>query len=125
MPEDTREQGVGPIGRIDRTDLAILRILQRDGRRTYAEIGGEIGLTGELRPIHRLAHRLREAARLGFTRAIVPRHSGRGDDGGEVPGIELIRVATLREAIAAALVEGRERAHEAQPAVVPIVRSGA
>ena len=86
---------------------------------------GEIGLTGELRPIHRLAHRLREAARLGFTRAIVPRHSGRGDDGGEVPGIELIRVATLREAIAAALVEGRERAHEAQPAVFPIVRSGA
>ncbi|OGN88073.1 MAG: hypothetical protein A2X23_06005 [Chloroflexi bacterium GWC2_73_18] len=30
---------------MDRTDLAILRILQRDGRRTYAEIGGEIGLT--------------------------------------------------------------------------------
>ena len=66
---------------------------------------GEIGLTGELRPIHGLARRLREAARLGFTRAIVPRQQGRGEAVEEHPGIELVRVATLRDAIAAALAE--------------------
>jgi DNA repair protein RadA/Sms len=66
---------------------------------------GEIGLTGELRPINGLSRRLREAARLGFTRAVVPRHSGRGEDAAGVPRIELIRVGTLREAVAAALVE--------------------
>ena len=66
---------------------------------------GEIGLTGELRPIHNLTRRLREAARLGFTRAVVPRHAGRGEAEVDAAGIELLRVATLREAIAAALAE--------------------
>jgi DNA repair protein RadA/Sms len=70
---------------------------------------GEIGLTGELRPIHGLSRRLREAARLGFTRAIVPRQAGRGEALDDVGGIEIIRVATLREAIAAGLAESRDR----------------
>ena len=34
---------------------------------------GEVGLLGELRPVAGLERRLREAARLGFDRAIVPR----------------------------------------------------
>lgn len=33
---------------------------------------GEVGLTGEIRAVPRLDHRLREAAKLGFTSAIVP-----------------------------------------------------
>lgn len=33
---------------------------------------GEVGLTGEIRPVSRLDQRLREAAKLGFTTAIVP-----------------------------------------------------
>jgi DNA repair protein RadA/Sms len=65
---------------------------------------GEIGLTGELRPTTSLGRRLKEAARLGFTRAIVPRNIGRGDDL-EGSTIELVRVGTLREAVAAALVD--------------------
>jgi len=65
---------------------------------------GEIGLTGELRPIQGLERRLREAARLGFGRAIVPRQAGRGETT-EAAGIEVVRVATLREAVAAALVD--------------------
>jgi DNA repair protein RadA/Sms len=65
---------------------------------------GEIGLTGELRPTTGLGRRLREAARLGFTRAIVPRNTGRGDDLEGIQ-IDLVRVATLREAVAQALVE--------------------
>jgi len=65
---------------------------------------GEIGLTGELRPVHGLSRRLREAARLGFTRAVVPARSGRGEDA-DNGGIEIVRVATLRDAIAVALTE--------------------
>ena len=72
---------------------------------------GEIGLTGELRPTNGIGRRLREAARLGFTRAIVPSGAGRGDDI-EGLAIDLVRVATLREAIAAALVErARDETH--------------
>jgi len=37
---------------------------------------GEIGLTGEIRGVARTAARLREASRLGFSRAVVPRESG-------------------------------------------------
>jgi DNA repair protein RadA/Sms len=70
---------------------------------------GEIGLTGELRPIHGLARRLREAARLGFTRAIVPRQQGRGELVEEMAGFALIRVASLRDAIAAALADQSQR----------------
>ena len=36
-------------------------------------IFGEIGLSGEIRPVSRIDARLKEAAKLGFTRAIIPR----------------------------------------------------
>ena len=35
-------------------------------------IVGEVGLTGEIRPVAQLEQKLKEAARLGFTRAVVP-----------------------------------------------------
>lgn len=63
---------------------------------------GEVGLLGELRPVVGLERRLREAARLGFVRAIVPR-SGRGPVVPEIEGVEVIAVASLREAIEVAL----------------------
>ena len=64
--------------------------------RTTAAIG-EISLTGQIRPVPRLANRIREAARLGFTRAIVPRHRS-GSPWQKVDGIELIEVSTLAQA---------------------------
>ncbi len=57
---------------------------------------GEIGLAGELRQVVHASRRLAEAARLGFTRAIVPANSANGVD-----GISLIRVATITEALLA------------------------
>ena len=83
---------------------------------------GEIGLTGELRPIRGLGRRLREAARLGFGRAIVPRQTGHQDDGLE-GAVELVRVATLREAVAAALSERRDVAQASLAAGIPVGRS--
>jgi DNA repair protein RadA/Sms len=62
---------------------------------------GEVGLLGELRPVGGLDRRLREAARLGFTRAIVPRAHRR--ETGAVPGIERVVTGSLADAIRAAL----------------------
>src|SRR5438105_7766806 len=54
---------------------------------------GELGLSGELRGVGQLEQRLREAAKLGFTRALVPR-SGAVD-----AAIDIEPVATLRDAL--------------------------
>jgi DNA repair protein RadA/Sms len=63
---------------------------------------GEVGLLGELRGVGGLERRLREAARLGFRRAVVPR-AGRSADVPRVDGLEIVAVATLRDALEAAL----------------------
>ena len=57
---------------------------------------GEVGLGGELRQVTGTGRRLMEAARLGFRRAVVPASTP-----GPPDGIELVRVATLVEAVAA------------------------
>jgi DNA repair protein RadA/Sms len=50
---------------------------------------GEVGLTGELRPVPGLARRLAEAARLGFERALIP-------DAAEDPGPSAGRLRVTR-----------------------------
>ncbi|MES2210351.1 MAG: DNA repair protein RadA [Chloroflexota bacterium] len=71
---------------------------------------GEVGLLGELRGVTGVERRLREAARLGFTTAIVPSTTRSGDL--DTPGLRVHRVATLREAIRVAL-GGDDRTVEA------------
>lgn len=56
---------------------------------------GEIGLAGEVRRVTGVDRRLTEAARLGFTRALVPRECGTGPEGMRVQ--EVGTVATLLE----------------------------
>jgi DNA repair protein RadA/Sms len=63
---------------------------------------GEVGLLGELRTVSGIDRRLREAARLGFTRAVVP-SSRRGGAPPIVDGLEVMAVGTLQTALAAAL----------------------
>jgi DNA repair protein RadA/Sms len=62
---------------------------------------GEVGLLGELRPVSGLERRLREAARLGFDRAIVP--AGRLGPASSVPGLRVVQAANLAEALTATL----------------------
>ena len=78
---------------------------------------GEVGLLGELRSVSGLERRLREAARLGFTAAIVPR-PGRGAAPLAVPGMRIDEVATLRDAVDAALVAGADRRGDTLPAML-------
>jgi DNA repair protein RadA/Sms len=63
---------------------------------------GEVGLSGELRSAPQLEHRLREAAKLGFERALVPR--GAASRLSARLGIEAVPAATLREAASLALL---------------------
>lgn len=63
---------------------------------------GEIGLTGEVRPVSSLEKRLLEAARLGFSHFIVP-SQGNEELSGLPPNVKVSRVETVYEAIEAAL----------------------
>ncbi len=65
---------------------------------------GEVGLLGELRAVGGLDRRLREAARLGFSRAIVPTPHRRETPA--VPGIEIVVATSLDDAIRMALGDG-------------------
>jgi DNA repair protein RadA/Sms len=62
---------------------------------------GEIGLSGELRSISQPLKRLNEAARLGFTRCLLPRSVRLSKD--RPPGVEVVRAGSLREALDVAL----------------------
>jgi DNA repair protein RadA/Sms len=59
---------------------------------------GEVGLTGEVRPVSRLADRMREAARLGFRSLVVSDGAHREP---VPPSLELVRVRDVRQALAA------------------------
>ncbi|MDO6497754.1 DNA repair protein RadA [Photobacterium sanguinicancri] len=58
---------------------------------------GEIGLNADIRPAANGVERIREAAKQGFTRAIVPKANASR----QVSGIEIIAVEDLQEALAA------------------------
>jgi len=72
---------------------------------------GEVGLSGELRSVRDLDRRLVEAASLGFTRAVVPATLRRGH-GAAPAALQIVRCATLREAITALLGEGDDNRDE-------------
>jgi DNA repair protein RadA/Sms len=56
---------------------------------------GEIGLSGDVRPVARSELRLREAAKLGFARALAPAATSEGG-----AGVRLSGVSRLTEAVA-------------------------
>ncbi len=64
---------------------------------------GEIGLSGELRYVGQTNARLREAAKLGFKTAIVPRRLRKGEPWPE--GINIVEARSLREALLLAIKE--------------------
>ena len=58
---------------------------------------GEVGLAGEVRPVQRGQERLKEAAKLGFTHAIIPAANKPRQP---IEGIEVVCVERLAEAVA-------------------------
>ncbi len=83
-------------------DLAVVAAAVSSARGTALPrqmvVFGELGLTGEIRPVPYGEERLREAAKHGFRRAIVPQANAPRQ---AIPDIEVMAVARLDEALAA------------------------
>jgi DNA repair protein RadA/Sms len=58
---------------------------------------GEIGLSGEIRPINRIEQRILEAEKLGFQRIILPKNNLKGFDGRKL-NIRIVEVRRVEEA---------------------------
>jgi DNA repair protein RadA/Sms len=76
--------------------LAVVSSLTDRAIKAKTVVFGEIGLAGEVRPAPRGQDRLREAAKLGFEKAIVPRANLAKT---KVPGIEAIAVERVDQAV--------------------------
>ncbi|MBU6504448.1 MAG: DNA repair protein RadA [Betaproteobacteria bacterium] len=57
---------------------------------------GEIGLAGEVRPVQRGQERLKEAAKLGFTKALIPKANAPRQP---IEGIEVVAVERVSDAV--------------------------
>ena len=85
-------------------DLSVIAAVLSSNVDTGIESGvcmaGEVGLSGEIRPVNRIEQRVAEAAKLGFRQMIVPRHNLQGFDTSKLK-IELVPVRKVEEALRA------------------------
>jgi DNA repair protein RadA/Sms len=99
--QDVFVNAVGGV-RIDEpaADLAVLLAIVSSIRNRPVPRGlvafGEVGLAGEVRPAPRGQERLREAAKLGFGRAVIPRANAPRQP---IEGLEIVGVDRLVEAL--------------------------
>lgn len=77
--------------------LAIVSSLKNKPLAEKMVVVGEIGLAGEIRPVQRGQERLKEAAKLGFKRALIPIANKPKQP---IDGIEVIAVKRIAEAVA-------------------------
>jgi DNA repair protein RadA/Sms len=82
-------------------DLAVLLAVSSSLRNRPLPRGtvvfGEVGLAGEVRPAPRGQDRLREAAKLGFSRAVIPRANAPRQP---LEGLEIVAVERVEQALA-------------------------
>jgi len=77
--------------------MAIASCARNKGIDPKTVVIGEIGLTGEIRAVSNIEKRLKESAKLGFSKAIIPATNADGLKA--IPGIEIVKVGNIREAI--------------------------
>jgi DNA repair protein RadA/Sms len=77
--------------------LAIVSSLRNRPLPEKMVVFGEVGLAGEIRPVQRGQERLKEAAKLGFTQAIIPRANAPKQ---RIAGMEIIAVERVDDAVA-------------------------
>jgi DNA repair protein RadA/Sms len=63
-------------------------------------MAGEVGLSGEIRPVARLEQRIQEAEKLGMTNMLIPRNNLKGIDTSRLK-IKLVEVSKVDEAFRA------------------------
>ena len=82
-------------------DLAVLAAILSSSLDITIEPGtcmaGEVGLSGEIRPVNRIEQRILEAEKLGFTRILVPHSNLRGFDTSKCH-LEIVQVRKVEEA---------------------------
>lgn len=76
--------------------LAIVSSLRNQPLPAKLVVFGEVGLAGEIRPAPRGQERLKEAAKLGFTRAMIPKANTPKQ---AIKGIEIIALERVEQAI--------------------------
>ena len=76
--------------------LSIVSSLKNKPLEDKLIVFGEVGLAGEVRPVQRGQERLKEAAKLGFTKAIVPKANVSKQP---IKGLEVIGVERLEQAL--------------------------
>ncbi|SDY23028.1 DNA repair protein RadA [Nitrosomonas halophila] len=76
--------------------LAIVSSLKNRALPEKMVVFGEIGLAGEVRPVQRGQERMKEAAKLGFTQAVVPKANQPKQ---AIEGLEVIAVERVDEAV--------------------------
>lgn len=85
-------------------DLAVISAILSSNMDTAIEpeicMAGEIGLSGEIRPVNRIEQRIGEAEKLGFKRFILPKYNLQGLNASKLK-IELIPVRKVEEAFRA------------------------
>lgn len=62
-------------------------------------MAGECGLSGEIRPVTRIAQRIAEAQKLGFARFLLPEQNMKGLERTQFPHIELVPVSRVEQAL--------------------------
>lgn len=77
--------------------LAIVSSLKNKPLPGKLVVFGEVGLAGEVRPVQRGQERLKEAAKLGFTRAVIPKANRPKQ---AIPGMDIVTVERLEQAVA-------------------------
>lgn len=82
-------------------DLAVLAAILSSSLDITIEPGtcmaGEVGLSGEIRPVNRIEQRISEAEKLGFTRILVPNNNLKGFDTSKCR-IRIVKVRKVEEA---------------------------
>jgi DNA repair protein RadA/Sms len=76
--------------------LAIVSSLKNQVLPEKTVVFGEVGLAGEIRPVQRGQERIKEAAKLGFTQAVIPKANQSRQ---AIKGIEIIPVERVEEAV--------------------------
>lgn len=83
-------------------DLAVLSAILSSSLDISIETGvcmaGEIGLSGEIRPVNRIEQRIMEAEKLGFSRIIIPFNNLKGFNTSPKNRIEIVQVCKVEEA---------------------------
>ncbi|HCH32575.1 MAG TPA: DNA repair protein RadA [Oceanospirillaceae bacterium] len=81
--------------------MAIVSSLRDQALDQNLVVFGEVGLSGEIRPVPSGQERIREAAKHGFKRAIVPIANVPTGKSNDLNGMQVIGVKSLQEALAA------------------------